>query len=335
MTPERAQPVTMADVAARAGVSRALVSIVLRGVPGASATNRERVLRAAAELDYHPDERARLLGSGRSRRLGVVHGLHEPFHGELLDALYAAVAGTPWRLTLEPRSRTRPEPAAVRALLDQRVEALVLLGPGSGRAALQELGARVPVVVVARALPRVDAGVVRTDDDAGARLAVEHLLALGHRRVVHVHGGRAPGAAERRAGYRRAVREAGLRPELVAGGGDGAAGEAAAAALLAGPPPEAVLAFNDECAAGLLHALRARGTAVPADVSLVGFDDSTVAALSTVSLTTVAQDPAALARHAVAEAVARVEGDTDRPEVVVAPRLVVRGTTTGRARGSG
>ncbi|WP_380160987.1 LacI family DNA-binding transcriptional regulator [Kineococcus sp. R86509] len=326
----RPQPVTMADVAARAGVSRALVSIVFRGVPGASAANRERVLRAAAELDYHPDERARLLGSGRSRTLGVVHGLHVPFHGELVEALYDAVADSPWRLRLEPRGRSRTEAAAVRALLDQRVEALVLLGPGAGRSELQELAARLPVVVLARALRQVDAGVVRTDDETGARLAVEHLVGLGHRRIVHLHGGRAPGATERRAGYRRAVQAAGLPADLRPGGADGASGEAAAADLLRDGVPDAVLAFNDEFAAGLLHALRAAGVAVPGAVSIVGFDDSAVAALSTVSLTTVGQDPATLARHAVEQAIARVEGAAEvRREVVVTPRLVVRGTTAG------
>lgn len=313
----------MADVAARAGVSRALVSIVLRGVPGASPANRERVLRAAAELDYHPDQRARLLGSGRSRTLGVVHGLHEPFHGDLLEALYATVGPGPWRIALEPRGRTRTEARAVRALLDQRVEALLLLGPALHTADLTELAARVPVVVLARAVRSGPVAVVRTDDDAAARTAVEHLTGLGHRRIVHLHGGRAPGAAERRAGYRAAVTAAGLRPELITGD--------TAVDALAADPPDAVVAFNDETAAGLMHALRTRGLTVPGDVSVVGFDDSSVAALPTVSLTTVGQDAAALARHAVDQAEARVEGTGEaRREVVVAPRLVVRGSTRAR-----
>ncbi|MEW1959934.1 LacI family DNA-binding transcriptional regulator [Kineococcus sp. NPDC059986] len=322
------QQVTMADVAARAGVSRALVSIVMRGVPGASPENRERVLRAAAELDYHPDQRARLLGSGRSRTLGVVHGLHEPFHGDLLESLYSAVAGTPWRLALEPRGRIRAEAVAVRALLDQRVEALLLLGPTAPAADLARLAARVPVVVLARSLRagRADeVGVVRTDDEAAARTAVEHLLALGHRRIVHAHGGRAPGAAERRAGYRRAVTAAGLVPELVHGPDHEVVDDLVAAL------PDAVLAFNDEAAAGLLHTLRARGVAVPGDVSVVGFDDSSVAALPTVSLTTVGQDADRLARLAVEQAEGRVEGvEAVQREVVVPPRLVVRGSTRAR-----
>lgn len=319
----------MADVAARAGVSRALVSIVLRGVPGASPGNREKVLRAAAELDYHPDQRARLLGSGRSRTLGVVHGLHEPFHGDLLEALYGAVEGTPWRLALEPRGRARGEGVAVRALLDQRVEALVLLGPAAPRAELAAWAGRLPVVVLTRAVRGAAVGVVRTDDEAAARLAVEHLTGLGHRRIVHLDGGRAAGAAERRAGYRRAMTAAGLPVELVPSGAGDVFGEAAAAAV-AVDPPDAVLAFNDEAAAGLVHALRARGVAVPQDVSVMGFDDSSVAALPTVSLTTIGQDSEALARSAVAQAAARIEGEGVVREVVVPPRLVVRGSTRPR-----
>ncbi len=318
----------MADVAARAGVSRALVSIVLRGAPGASPANRERVLRAAAELDYHPDHRARLLRSARTRTLGVVHALHRPFHAELVEALYGAVEGTGWRLALEPSVGSRPERAAVRALLDLRCEAVLLVGPALARADLAELAGRVPLVVMARSLRGVAADVVRTDDEAGARSAVEHLLSLGHERVAHLHGGRAPGAAERRRGVRAALAAAGLPVTLLPGGLTDADGVRAAPAVLAPGGPSAVLAFNDACAAGLLAAARAAGRDVPADLSVVGYDDSAVAALSTVALTTVGQDARALAHHAVARALARTE-DAGLPpgEDVVAPRLVVRRTT--------
>ena len=85
----RAPSITMADVAERAGVSRALVSIVFRGAPGASPESRERVMRAAEELSYRPDRRARLLGSSRSRTVGVIFGLHREFHAELVEWLRA------------------------------------------------------------------------------------------------------------------------------------------------------------------------------------------------------------------------------------------------------
>ena len=97
---KRPSVVTMADVAERAGVSRALVSIVFRDVPGASAATRERVMQAAEELSYRPDQRARLLGSNRSRTVGVTFGLHQEFHAEIVEGLYRAVEGTGYDLVL-------------------------------------------------------------------------------------------------------------------------------------------------------------------------------------------------------------------------------------------
>ena len=333
---KRPPTVTMEDVADRAGVSRALVSIVFRGVPGASPATRERVMQAAEELAYRPDQRARLLGSNRSRTVGVVFGLHHEFHAELVESLYRSVEGTGYDLALGAVAPTRAERRAVQSLLDYRCEALVLLGPTLPRAEVEALAERLPVVVVARSLRSRTVDVVRTDDFTGARIAVEHLAGLGHRSITHVDGRRAPGAAERRRGYRAAMHELGLDSgaELVPGGPTEEDGESVATRLLAGAPPTAVTAFNDHCAAGLLAALRARGLAVPEELSVVGYDDSHIASLSSVALTTVAQDAVTLASSAFGLAVGRVENEPDSPspsEVVVAPRLVVRRTTAARS----
>jgi DNA-binding LacI/PurR family transcriptional regulator len=329
--------VTMADVAARAGVSRALVSIVFRGVPGASAETRERVRRAAEELAYRPDRRASLLGSSRSRTIGVVFGLHHEFHTELVERLYQAVEGTDLDLALGATAPTRGEWTAVQSLLEFRCEALVLIGPAMQRRRLEELARQVPVVVVARELRDPAFDVVRTDDEHGARLAVEHLVGLGHRAIVHVDGRRAPGAAQRRRGYRDAMAAAGLSRHArnVAGGLSDEDGERAAVELFAGRArPTAVAAFNDHCAAGLLAAVRQRGVEVPADLSVVGYDDSHIAGLSTIGLTTIAQDGQALANVALDLAVRRT-GDATAPprEVVIPPHLVVRGTSAPPRRG--
>jgi DNA-binding LacI/PurR family transcriptional regulator len=327
---QRPATVTMADVAARAGVSRALVSIVLRGVAGASPATRERVLQAAEELAYRPDQRARLLGSNRSRIVGVVFGLHREFHGEIVDGLYRAVEGSGYDIGLGAASRSRSEQKAVQSLLDYRCEALILAGPTLPTATLEELAERLPVVVVARALRSRLVDVVRTDDVAGARLAVEHLAGLGHESILHVDGQRAPGAAERRRGYHEAMSECGLsaHARVVPGGLTEEHGERAAAAAYAGDAPSAVTAFNDHCAAGFMAAVRTRGTRVPGDVSVVGYDDSHIAGLAGVSLTTVAQDTTAIARSALDLALGRLQ-DPDRQasEVVIRPRLVVRATS--------
>jgi DNA-binding LacI/PurR family transcriptional regulator len=322
---------TLADVAAHAGVSVALVSIVMRDVPGASAATRERVRRAAEELGYRPDSRARLLRRSRSRLIGVVFGVHHPFHGDLVSGLYAAADTADYELSLSAVTPGRDERRAVASLLQDRCEALILLGPHSPTSYLADLAARMPVVVVARALRHRAVDVVRTDDAAGLHQAVDHLVDLGHTRIAHIDGGRAPGAAERRRGYREALQRHGLADtaHILPGGlteGDGAA--AARALLGTAPRPTAVTVFNDRCATGVLDVLRRTGLCVPRDMSVIGFDDDRLARLSHVALTTVAQDTDQITALAVARALARLDRTTiTERELVVPPHLVVRSTT--------
>ena len=321
---------TLADVAARAGVSTAAVSIEIRGVAGASPATRERVLAAAEELGYRPDARARLLRSGRSRLLGVVFGVQHAFHGDLVSGLYQAADRIGYELALSATTPARDERRAVGSLLQDRCEALLLLGPQLPTADLAELTTRLPVVVVARAVRDRTIDVVRTADDEGLHQAVDHLVELGHRRIAHIDGGRAPGAAERRRGYRQAMQRHGLADEIrvVPGGLTEDDGAAAARALLA-DPPSAVTVFNDRCATGVLDALRQAGRRVPDDVSVVGYDDSRLARLSHVDLTTIAQDTEQMTALAVARAVDRLDGTAvEQREQVIPPRLVVRSTTT-------
>ena len=319
---------TLADVAARAGVSTALASIVLRDAVGASAATRERVRAAAEQLGYRPDSRARLLRSARSRLLGVVFGVQHAFHGDLVSGLYAAAEQAGYELALSAVTPGRDERRAVAGLLQDRCEALVLLGPSSPTAALADLAARLPLVVVARPVRSAAVDVVRTADAEGMHLAVDHLVALGRRDLVHVDGGRAPGAAERRRGFREAVRRHGLEARVVAGGPTEDDGAAAARTLLAGPLPGAVTVFNDRCALGVLDELRRAGRAVPGEVGVVGYDDSRIARLASVDLTSVAQDVERLTTLAVRRALERLDGEPAGPrELVVPPRLVVRSTT--------
>jgi DNA-binding LacI/PurR family transcriptional regulator len=317
---------TMEDVAARAGVSRALVSIVYRNAPGASEATRARVLQAAAELNYRPDHRARLLGRQRTKLLGVTFGVRHAFHGDLVEALYAAAEPAGYDIALSAVAPSRDESRAVQSLLDYRCETLILLGPGLKPAVLAELATARPIVVVARKVRAEGVDVVRTDDADGLRQAVEHLVGLGHRDIVHIDGGTAPGAAERRTGYRAAMRRAGLEPHIIRGGLTEEHGAAAAGHLPSSAT--AVTAFNDRAAVGLLDGVRRAGIRVPEDLSVLGYDDSTVAKLSHIALTTVAQDAQRLATLAVERAVARLDGeDLTAGEQVVAPTLVSRSTS--------
>lgn len=322
---------TLADVAERAGVSRALVSIVMREVPGASVATRARVRQAADEIGYRPDPRARLLRSQHTRLLGVVFTAGQEFHAGLIDGVYQAAERRGYNVVLSCVTTHHSERQAVRTLLDDRCEALVLIGSELPVRELADLDTGLPVIAVARKVRGVDA--VRSDDAYGAALAVTHLAELGHGAVTHLTGGRAPGAAERRNGFRRAAAALGVTAVVADGGLTERDGAAAAVSMLESGLPSAIFAFNDRCALGVIDVLIRAGVRVPDDVSVIGFDDSPLAGLAHVDLTTVGQDTAALADLAVARAVDRIDDPglvaTDQ---VCEPRLVVRGSTSA-ARG--
>ena len=327
----RDRPATMEDVAARAGVSRALVSIVYRNAPGASEATRARILHAGTELGYRPDHRARLLGRQRTRLLGVTFDVRASFHGDLVEALYAAAEAAGYDLALSAVAPSRDETRAVQSLLDYRCEALVLLGPQLRPSALAELAALQPTVVVARKVRAEGVDVVRTDDADGLRQAVEHLVELGHREIIHVDGGTAPGAAERRTGYRNAMRRAGLEPRIVPGGpGEDDGANAAHVFLDEAPDATAVTVFNDLSAVGFLNAARQTGRRIPAELSVIGYDNARVARLTHVNLTTVAQDTQRLSGLAIERTIARLSDQPPTTERVVAPVLVDRGTAGRR-----
>lgn len=325
------QSVTMADVAARAGVSRTLVSLVLRGRPGAGAATRERVLRAADELGYRPDSAAQMLARGRSAAIGVMIDLDQPFHAEFVKAVYPIAEQLGYDVLLSALAPGRDGQKAIEALLGHRCEALILLGSDSDAPYIERVAATNPTVVIGRksGTPHVDS--VHTAETKGVRQAVDHLVELGHRRIVHIDGGKGPGSSDRRSAYRAAMRRHHLADQIrvIPGAHDENAGISAGMLLLAEDKlPTAVLASNDRCAMGLMHALRSGGVDVPGEVSIVGYDDSHLSHLSHINLTTVRQDTASIAAQAVRCAVERLENaGLPAREVVLEPKLVVRATT--------
>lgn len=326
---KRQRRVTLADVATHAGVSRALVSIVIRDAPGASAATRERVRASARELGYRPDLRARALAGQTSRLLGVMFGAGVgEFHFELLDGLYAAAEDHGHSLILSAVTPDRDERRAAEALSDFQFDALIMLT----QTAEPILADRVPTVVVGwhTDFPGVD--IVRTSDAAGMVLAVDHLVDLGHRRITHIDGGPTIIGSARRDGYLQAMgkRDLASQTDVISGGQTHQDGHRAARALLAatGKFPTAIVAYNDDVAMAVIGVLAQQGLRVPDDVSLVGWDDSRTAARPDVLLTSVAQDTAALAKAAVDRAVARIEGlPVEAREVVLQPSLTLRSST--------
>lgn len=325
--------VTMEDVARAAGVSRALVSLVIRGSPKVSDARREAVLRAAAELGYRPNVLARGLAARRTRTIGVLlNELHNPFYAEIMDGIDEGAVEHDYRPLLGTAGR-RPlgELEALEAFLELRADGIILVGPRLPARAIVAAAAATPVVVVARGIrsPLVDS--ITNDERVGGRLVVRHLVELGHRRIAHVDGGRGAGAGARRAGYREAMREAGLEAETRVLPGDytDVAGVRAAEALLAsGELPTAVFAANDLVAAGLIDRLEDAGLEIPRDLSVVGHDNTYLAGLHHMSLTTVHQPRPELGRRALEALVERIVGG--RAAAIherVAPALVVRSTT--------
>ncbi len=324
---------TMADVAERAGVSRALVSLVMRNSPQVSDEKRRAVLRAARELGYRPNLMARNLARQRTHTIGVlVDDLRNPFFGEVVDGIEAEAAEHDFRvLILNGHRDVQRERDAIETLLQLRVEGMALVGARLGDKDLARIGDAAPCVMVASGTANPGIDTVATDGRRGAELAVEHLAALGHTRIVHMDGGANVSAAERRSGYKSGMRTAGIGDliDVRPAGDDEADALAVIDELLAvDDPPTAVFAFNDLLAAGALNRLDEAGMAVPRDVSLVGFDNTFIAALRHLSLTTINQPTLAMGRLVVDTLLQRLSDGSGEPvRHTLQPELVVRSTT--------
>jgi DNA-binding LacI/PurR family transcriptional regulator len=338
---------TMADVALRAGVSRTLVSFILSGKPGASKETRRRVLEVADEIGYRPDAAAQLLARGRSMTIGVLMDLRQPFQAELVTDIYPAAEGAGYEVLLSANLADRDESVSIEALISHRCGGLILLGPTSGHGDLYALAERLPVVIVGRRMNGMGnderelrgPSSVRTADAKGIRQAVSYLAELGHHEIHHVDGGDAPGSSERRRAYRTAMRSHRLDAyaRVIPGAHTEEAGARAARAILGeATVPTAILASNDRCALGLLDVFTRAGVQVPSELSLIGFDDSHLSDYPLIDLTTVHQDAAGIARHAARLVIEMMEAgeERERDDVVLEPRLVIRGTTAGPRAGA-
>lgn len=328
MAIDRKRP-SLDDVAELAGVSRSTASLVLNGAPGPGAASRAAVTDAAARLNYRPDRSARSLASGRSRLIGVLFSTRDSFHADLIDEIYPAAETRGYEVVLSAVVPGRNEQRAFDALVDSRCAAVIQLGsahPG-------DRGFTYPVPTVAVGWrsdnPLVDS--VRTADAVGTGAAVDHLVGLGHKDILHIDAGRRAGSTERRRGYRTAMRVHGLTDYIRIARGDYTEdrGVRVVEQLLAADDlPTAIVAANDRTAHGALDTLRRAGIRVPDDVSVIGYDDSLISRLSHVDLSTVRQDAASMATAAVDAAVSRIDdGRTDQRELLLEPLLLERATT--------
>ncbi|MBV1853212.1 LacI family DNA-binding transcriptional regulator [Catellatospora tritici] len=330
-----ARAAVMIDVARLAGVSHQTVSRVLNNHPSVREETRERVLRAVAQLNYRPNALARGLAGRRSRVIGVVSFdtiLYGPAATLLGVERAARRAGYGISIVALEQLDRAGVATAVDALTEQSVAGVVIIAPlMTAAAAVHSLPTGVPAIVVeadaAGELPTVS-----VDQVAGARLAVRHLLDLGHETVWHLSGPRDwVEARDRVDGWRQTLEAADRRvPPVIVGDWSPRSGYEAGQQLASRPDVTAVFCANDQQALGLLRALHERGIRVPEDVSVVGFDDIPEAEYLSPPLTTVRQDFDEVGRRCLAALLELLDAD-ELPTTVthprVAPTLVVRASS--------
>lgn len=328
----RSSAPTLEDVAQIAGVSRALVSLVMRDSPRVSSESRRRVTDAATKLGYRPNLMARNLAARKTMTIGVLlNDLHNPWFAEVTDGIHDAAERQGYQLILASGRRTpRLESRALDTFLASRVDGIVVAGCRLPAARLDAVATEVAVVSVGRALPKTNVGSVTTDDAFGACLAIEHLYHLGHRRIAHIDGGKGAGASPRRSGYLRTMRMLGLSDtaQVVAGDFTEEAGARGAERLFRGQVlPSAIFTANDLSAVGAVDVVERRGLDVPDDISVVGFDNTSLAALNHIGLTTIDQPRYEMGAVAATMLIDAINDRGALSDVSMSPSLIVRRTT--------
>ena len=328
---------TMADVAARAGVSVATVSRALSGDrKSVSAPVLQRVLEAAEELSYTPNNLARNMRAGTARILGLVIGdVGNPFFTAAARGAEDVARRHGYSLVLS-NTDENPEREAVSlgVMTAERAAGIIIATTNENEAALRRsLDMGMAIVAIDRHIRGVATDTVVVDNEGAAHEATTHLVRLGHRRIAIVGGPRdADTARERRRGYERALREAriDLRPELLYEGDfHETAGLAGTRHLLGlADPPSAIFSVNNLTTIGVLRALRERGVSLPSAISLVGFDDIPTGELLDPPLTVVQQPTYRMGAHAAELLIRRLrEPSAPIQEVLLAAKLIVRGST--------
>jgi DNA-binding LacI/PurR family transcriptional regulator len=305
------------DVASLAGVSQKTVSRVMNREPYVKEEVRLRVLRAAQELGYRPNNAARALNSGRTQRIGVV-SLGSALYGpaSMLFELERAARGMGYSLSIVTTFEGDPAgvAGAIDSLLAEGVDGIVLSEPIDEGESVR-LDVDIPVLSLGRFPGLTGRRTIITGDDGSeaGRFATQHLLSLGHHTVWHVAGPqRWWSARDRLVGWREALRAAAVaEPPWIEGDWSPASGYLAGTRLARNPDVTAVFVANDDMAIGVMRALAEAGRRVPEDVSVVGLDDIPAAAYQSPPLTTIRQDFGALARLGLEHLVRQIEGAED------------------------
>ena len=328
------------DIAKRANVSTATVSRTLNQSGAVRPETARKVWRAAAALNYYPNSHARTLVSGRSRLLGlIVSDITNPFFPELVHSFEALATQHQYDLILTSTGyQTARMTGCVRRMLERKVDGVAIMTSEMDLGLIKELARRgVPLVFmdVGRVGPRMSH--VLIDYAHGIRQAVDHVAGLGHKRIGFITG---PldlhSARTRRQAFLDGLRGNGLRadPKLIREGTHTAeGGERAMTALLrSGKPPTAVVCSNDWTAIGALHAIDAAELRVPADVSLVGFDDIPLASYTSPPLTSVRTSPGDVGSTAFDALFRLIGGERLEGDIYQVPTTLVVRKSTARPK---
>jgi LacI family transcriptional regulator len=334
-------PVRMKDIALDMGLSTVTISKALRGHPDIADATRKRILRRMEELHYQPNFAARALITGRSWTIGlVVPDLLHPFFAQVAKAISAAIRGHGFSLIITSSEEDpQLERQEIEQLLARRVDALLIASAQSTPETFRRIQKRqTPCILIDRRFRGLAANFVGVDDEEVGRLATNHLIEQGCRRIAHIRGPETSTARGRLAGFTQALAQHGRAPRsgdivLVGNSGDdrGEPGgcEAARKLLHRNRIPDGIFCFNDPIALGAMRAILDAGLRIPEDIAVVGCGNVLYSDFLRIPLTTIDQDSAAIGRHAAELALALVsaDGPVRRKTHLVTPRLVARAST--------
>ena len=332
-----ARRATIIDVAREAGVSVSAVSKVLRNAYGVSPGMQVKVASAIEKLGYRPHAAARAM-RGKSYTIGVMLvDLSSLFQTEIVSGIGDELERTPFQeILVVPGRSTLRQQRGVEALIDRRVDGLILIAPSMTATWLEGLALTVPTLVVARHGGAANYDTVVDDDYEGARLMVDYLVNSGHKQISYtthpVRGLKRPFVLPQTArcdGYVRTMREHGLHPDVITTTlGEQGGYAAALRALERAAAPTAIFADHDMAALGVLRAAEEKGVRVPEELTVAGYDNIFTSTIGRVSLTTVDQAGHLTGSMSATLLLERIDGRIWPVHSVITPRLIVRSTST-------
>jgi DNA-binding LacI/PurR family transcriptional regulator len=333
---------TIADIAERAGVSKVSVSYALNGNPGISDDTRRRIVAIADEIGWHPNRAARALSASRSGACGLALArpartlAYEPFFSKLLSGIEAELSARQLALMLQIVEDVDAETAALRRWwAEHRVDGVLLVDlrvDDPRVAAVEDL--HLPAVIVGGPGPTGSLPYLPGNDADGVCQIVDHLVALGHRRIDRVAGSSAFASTQVRTKvFKQALAQAGAKGRVVATDFSSSAGAVATRKLLSrGPTSTAIVYDNDIMAVAGLGVAQEMGVSVPNELSIVSFDDSILCEVVRPSLTACARDVEAYGARAACALIALIEGEKVGLQGDEPSKLITRGSTAAPGR---